>query len=199
MHEASNLIYLRFFMQLKSSKQTLFLCLLVFAAALPAVFFRDLSPINELNYIAAAQDAIDNNRFFSFFEDGKPFTQTPPLYMWICMVAILFEGLPTSSIMLFLNVFSLICIILILDLNFGKMLRLNYRNKATVMVVSMPFMMTAALLAQPIVLFSLLVVAAVCYIKQRAELFIIEQEVSVDTGNIAIPLLIFAAIFTNGV
>lgn len=186
-------------MQLKSSKQTLFLCLLVFAAALPAVFFRDLSPINELNYIAAAQDAIDNNRFFSFFEDGKPFTQTPPLYMWICMVAILFEGLPTSSIMLFLNVFSLIGIILILDLNFGKMLRLNYRNKATVMVVSMPFMMTAALLAQPIVLFSLLVVAAVCYIKQRAELFIIEQEVSVDTGNIAIPLLIFAAIFTNGV
>ncbi len=186
-------------MEFKCSKQTFFLCLLIFAAALPAVFLRELSPINELNYIAAAQDAIDHNRFFSFFEDGKPFTQTPPLYMWICMVAILFDGLPTSSIMLFLNVFSLIGIILLLDRNLGSMLRSNYRNKAAVMIVSMPFMMTAALLAQPIVLFSLLVVASICLIKQRAELFIIEQEPVVDTGDISIPLLIFASIFTNGI
>ncbi len=186
-------------MEFKCSKQTFFLCLLVFAAALPAVFLRELSPINELNYIAAAQDAIDKNHFFSFFEDGKPFTQTPPLYMWICMVAILFDGLPTSSIMLFLNVFSLIGIILLLDRNFGGMLRSNYRNKAAVMIVSMPFMMTATLLAQPIVLFSLLVVASICLIKQRTELLIIEQEPAADIGNISIPLLLFAAVFTNGI
>ena len=115
------------------------------------------------------------------------------------MVAILFDGLPTSSIMLFLNVFSLIGIILLLDCNFGGMLRSNYRNKAAVMIVSMPFMMTATLLAQPIVLFSLLVVASICLIKQRTELFIIEQELTVDTGNISIPLLLFASIFTNGI
>ena len=151
-------------MEFKCSKQTFFLCLLIFAAALPAVFLRELSPINELNYIAAAQDAIDHNRFFSFFEDGKPFTQTPPLYMWICMVAILFDGLPTSSIMLFLNVFSLIGIILLLDRNLGGMLRSNYRNKAAVMIVSMPFMMISPVSTTGSC--SIIKSSARCFIKQ---------------------------------
>ena len=185
-------------MELKWNKQTFILCLFIFASTLPAVFLRELSPINELNYIAAAQDAIDNNHFFSFFEDGKPYTQTPPFYMWICMIAILFDGLPTSSIMLFLNVFSLMGIIYLLDQTFGSMLQRNYRYKTTIIIISMPFMLTATLLAQPIVLFALLVVASTCFIKSRTDEIIEDPDQKIETGNIAIPLLIFLSIFTNG-
>ena len=183
---------------MRISKQILLLCILVFASALPAVFYRELSPVSELNYIAAAQDAIDDGRFFSFFEDGAPFTQIPPLYMWLCMLAISIDDLPTSSVMLLTNVISLIGIIILLDAHFGTMLRSSYRHKAAILIVSMPFMMTAALLAQPIVFFSLLVVAASCFIKERTEQIIFQQSTNVETGNIAIPLFIFAAIFTNG-
>ena len=62
---------------MRISKQILLLCILVFASALPAVFYRELSPVSELNYIAAAQDAIDDGRFFSFFEDGAPVYADP--------------------------------------------------------------------------------------------------------------------------
>ena len=89
--------------------------------------------------------------------------------MWLCMLAISIDDLPTSSVMLLTNVISLIGIIILLDAHFGTMLRSSYRHKAAILIVSMPFMMTAALLAQPIVFFSLLVVAASCFIKERTE------------------------------
>lgn len=62
----------------------------VTVCVLPMMILRDPSPSNELRYISIAADALQNGRFFCFWDHGTPYTDKPPLFFWLLMFFRLF-------------------------------------------------------------------------------------------------------------
>lgn len=62
----------------------------VTVCVLPMMIQRDPSPSNELRYISIAADALQNGRFFCFWDHGTPYTDKPPLFFWLLMFFRLF-------------------------------------------------------------------------------------------------------------
>ena len=62
----------------------------VTVCVLPMMILRDPSPCNELRYISIAADALQNGRFFCFWDHGTPYTDKPPLFFWLLMFFRLF-------------------------------------------------------------------------------------------------------------
>lgn len=55
-------------------------------ALLPVIWLRDLTPGNELRYLAIADEALRRGTWFTFTLDGAPYADKPPLYFWLLMV-----------------------------------------------------------------------------------------------------------------
>lgn len=60
--------------------------ILLFIAILPILIFRDFTPDNELRYLSIADEAIKNGHIFAFFNQGIPYADKPPLFMWLLML-----------------------------------------------------------------------------------------------------------------
>ena len=74
-------------------------------ALLPAFFFRDFTPSNELRYISIVEEALRNNTWFTFFNHGEAYADKPPLYFWLMMLSRLITG---GHHMWLIGLFSLI-------------------------------------------------------------------------------------------
>ncbi len=74
-------------------------------AALPAMIFRDYTPDNELRYLSIADEALRDGHLFAFFNQGVPYADKPPLYLWIVMLGKVILG---NHYMWFLSLFSFI-------------------------------------------------------------------------------------------
>lgn len=59
---------------------------------LPVFIFRDYTPTNELKYLSIAEEAIENNTWFTFYNQGKIYADKPPLYFWLIMIPRLITG-----------------------------------------------------------------------------------------------------------
>ena len=70
---------------MKNSK-LLLLFLFVLVALLPAILLRDYTPDNELRYLSIADEALRNGTWFSFTNQGVPYADKPPLYLWLVML-----------------------------------------------------------------------------------------------------------------
>ncbi len=79
--------------------------LLFFIAALPAMIFRDYTPDNELRYLSIANEALSEGHIFTFYNQGMPYADKPPLYLWIVMFGKWVFG---NHCMWFLSLFSFI-------------------------------------------------------------------------------------------
>ncbi|MGN1376083.1 MAG: ArnT family glycosyltransferase [Prevotella sp.] len=86
---------------LKSNKIYLFVLLSI----LPAILFRDFTPSSELRYLSIADEAIREGHIFAFTNHGIPYTDKPPLYLWLIMIAKLIFG---HYYMVVLSLFSVI-------------------------------------------------------------------------------------------
>ena len=64
----------------------------VFLCLLPLMSGRDFTPDNELRYLQIADEAIDNGSVFTFTNDGKPYADKPPLFLWMVMLLRLAVG-----------------------------------------------------------------------------------------------------------
>ncbi len=53
---------------------------------------RDFTPDNELRYLQIADEAIENGSVFTFTNDGKPYADKPPLFLWLVMLLRLAAG-----------------------------------------------------------------------------------------------------------
>ena len=72
---------------------------------------RDFTPSNELRYLSIADEASRDGRFFAFTNQGEPYADKPPLYLWIVMLGkTLFGG----HRMWFLALFSFVPAMVIL-------------------------------------------------------------------------------------
>lgn len=78
---------------------------LMVVALLPVMILRDFTPSNELRYLSIADEALRNGNLFTFTNQGVPYADKPPLYLWIVMCGKLLFG---SHQMGFLALFSLL-------------------------------------------------------------------------------------------
>ncbi|MCM1170478.1 MAG: dolichyl-phosphate-mannose--protein mannosyltransferase [Bacteroides sp.] len=88
-----------------------YLPLLVLIAFLPILIFRDFSISNELRYLSIADEALRNGNLFTFTNNGLPYADKPPLYLWIVMLGKLVFG---THYMWFIGLFSLVPALIIL-------------------------------------------------------------------------------------
>lgn len=88
-----------------------YLPLLALIAFLPILVFRDFSISNELRYLSIADEALRNGNIFTFTNNGLPYADKPPLYLWAVMLGKLVFG---THYMWFIGLFSLVPALLIL-------------------------------------------------------------------------------------
>lgn len=77
----------------------------LFVVLLPTMIFRGFTPSNELRYLSIADEAIGNGDIFTFSNQGEPYADKPPLYLWIVMLGRWLFG---AHAMWFLSLFSLV-------------------------------------------------------------------------------------------
>jgi len=78
---------------------------LVFAALLPVLLLRDLTPDNEMKYLTIADESLRDGHFWCMYLNGEAYADKPPLYIWILM---LFKQLFGRHCIFVLELFSLI-------------------------------------------------------------------------------------------
>ena len=88
-----------------------YLPLLVLIAFLPILILRDFSISNELRYLSIADEALRNGNIFTFTNNGLPYADKPPLYLWIVMLGKLIFG---THYMWFIGLFSLVPALIIM-------------------------------------------------------------------------------------
>lgn len=74
-------------------------------AMLPVMILRDFTPSNELRYLSIADEALRDGHLFAFTNQGEPYADKPPLYIWIVMLGKILFG---EHHMWFLSLFSLL-------------------------------------------------------------------------------------------
>ena len=72
---------------------------------LPVMILRDFTPSNELRYLSIADEALRDGHLFAFTNQGEPYADKPPLYIWIVMLGKILFG---EHHMWFLSLFSLL-------------------------------------------------------------------------------------------
>lgn len=78
---------------------------LVFAALLPVLLLRDLTPDNEMKYLTIADESLRDGHFWCMCLDGAVYADKPPLYIWIIMLFKRIFGYHSTFV---LELFSLI-------------------------------------------------------------------------------------------
>ena len=180
-----------------NTNRKIILCLFIFfVLLLPFIYLRDLNALNELKYLNIAQDALNRGTFFTFFENGVPYADKPPLYLWWCMAALEFFPEHTSFFILLISLISSLLTVYILDLFFGEGLSEQNRVFLAIGVFSSLFWVCGALLARMDMLFTFFTLWAFGLILKRAKEVITYGESAY--GNFLIPFIIFLGIFTKG-
>lgn len=66
--------------------------LLYLILLLPVFIFRDYTPANELKYLSIVEEAIRNDTWFTFYNQGEIYSDKPPLYFWLLMMPRILTG-----------------------------------------------------------------------------------------------------------
>ena len=76
---------------------------------------RDFLPANELRYISIADEALANGQIFAFTNQGMPYADKPPLYMWLVIISRWIAG---DNCLWLISLFSLIpAVVIVLVMN----------------------------------------------------------------------------------
>lgn len=88
-----------------SNNRIWWFCAFYIIALVPAMLLRDFTPSNELRYLSIADEALRDGRFFAFTNQGIPYADKPPLYLWWVMLCRVIAG---KHCMLLLSLMTLI-------------------------------------------------------------------------------------------
>ena len=198
-----------------SNKSYVLMLTLLVLAFVPAILLRDFNLVNELNYLDIAQDALDRGAFFTFYQNGVPYADKPPTYLWLCMFGLYFFGPHYAmSFLLLVSVLSLVFLIAILDRAFGSDFRHQERLLLMLGSAAMLFVDVCALLGRMDMIFAAVMLLAYLKLIKRYSLIKTQKRndrldghghserrgklAPVKYGNLAIPLCLFAGIFIKG-
>lgn len=198
-----------------SNKSYVLMLTLLVLAFVPAILLRDFNLVNELNYLGIAQDALDRGAFFTFYQNGVPYADKPPTYLWLCMFGLYFFGPHYAmSFLLLISVLSLVFLIAILDRAFGSDFRHQERLLLMLGSAAMLFADVCALFGRMDMIFAAVMLLAYLKLIKRYSLIKTQKRndrldghghserrgelAPVKYGNLAIPLCLFAGIFIKG-
>lgn len=187
---------------MNSNRIYLYVLLSIFAAFIPALLLRDFNALNELNYLGIAQEALDRGSWFAFYENGVPYADKPPVYLWICMLAVAIAGVHAMPLVLLASVLPFIALISLLD----RYLAYEFRHQERLLIIlgmcSMLVMDVLALVGRMDMLFSMVMLLAYLKLMKR---YILLKELDHQEGNhrpkygnLSIPFLLFLAVFIKG-
>ena len=182
---------------MKSNRIYLLALLSIFAAFLPAVLLRDFNPLNELSYLAIASESMERGSFFAFYQDGSPYADKPPLYLWICMLCLSIAGQNAMPLVLLASVIPFIFVLSIMD----RYLGVDFRHQERLLIIlgmcSLLFVDVLGVIARMDMLFTAVMLLAYMKMVKRYTLI---KELGPSAprpkyGNLSIPLLLFLGVF----
>lgn len=175
-------------------KNRLYLLSLTFLLAmLPVMILRDFTPSNELRYLSIADEALREGHLFAFTNQGEPYADKPPLYLWIIMLGKLLFG---AHHMWFLSLFSIVPALAIL-LTMDRWVRpvLDERNRTTAALMLMTcglFLGLAVFLRMDMLMCMFITLALYVFWRMYT------KEGDAVTDRMLFPLCILLALFTKG-
>lgn len=117
------------------SKNGRYMVLLYLVALLPVMIMRDVTPSNELRYLSIADEALAEGNIFTFSNQGEPYADKPPLYIWIVMLGRLLFG---EHLMWFLALFSFVpAVVIIYTMDRWVRSVMSEQERATAMLMLM--------------------------------------------------------------
>ncbi len=165
----------------------------VFVAIFPILLERDFTPANELRYLSIADEAIRNNHFFFFTNQGEPYADKPPLFLWIVMLGKVLLG---HHSILFLSLFSLLpafIIAFVMDRWIAPHISFSIRVAALMMLFSTAMFIGSAVVIRMDMLMAMFIILAL-----RIFFSMEEEENNKRIYSWLFPICVFMAIFTKG-
>ena len=170
------------------------LFLFVLAAVLPVIILRDFTPSNELRYLSIADEALANGTFFTFTNQGMPYADKPPLYLWIVMLG---KWLFGKHVMWFLSLFSLIPAFVIASVmshwTLPRILRAEWQTTAQLLLLTSGLFLGMAVVLRMDMLMCMFIVLAI-------HTFYKMEKGEGDRQRLGwlFPIYVFLALFTKG-
>lgn len=169
-----------------------YLPILFLLALLPTIAMRDFSAANELRYLSIADEAIANGNVFTFTNQGEPYADKPPLYLWVVILGKLLFG---HHSMLFLSLFSVIpaiAVIIMMDRFVRPYLKERDRLTAELMMMTCGLFTGMAIFLRMDMLMTMFIVLSL-----RTFWKMYNGEYT-WRNRILFPIFVFLAIFSKG-
>lgn len=164
----------------------------IFACFIPLFIFRDFTPNNELKYLSIADEALREGHFFTFWNQGMPYADKPPLYLWIVMFG---KWLWGSHSMFFLGLFSMVpalVVLYVMNRWTAGYLPASIQQSGSYMLVTSGLFIGAAVVLRMDMLMCLFIVLSLY------SFYRLYTGTAKPRERFLLPLYIFLAIFSKG-
>lgn len=188
-------------MKIDARPHPIFTAILLMAICLlPVMALKDISPSNELRYLSIADEALENGNVFTFSNQGEPYADKPPLYLWLLMLSrLVFGGHSTFVLSLFSFIPAMVTIavmdrwLMLVSRQTSLKFSWNCRFSAALMLgTSMMFLGTSLILRMDMLMTMFIVLSLFTFYKMYREIG------SPGAEGIMLPVYIFLALFTKG-
>lgn len=166
--------------------------LLVIVSALPLILFRDFTPLNELRYLSIADEALLNDRVFTFTNHGIPYADKPPLFLWFIMAAKSLLGSHQMWILALGSLLPALVIINVMDNWVKQELSITHRFTAKLILASSGLFLGLALLVRMDMLMCMFIVLSL------NTFYRMYQERPGKWDDFLFPFYVFMALFSKG-
>jgi 4-amino-4-deoxy-L-arabinose transferase-like glycosyltransferase len=166
--------------------------LLVIVSALPLILFRDFTPLNELRYLSIADEALLNDRVFTFTNHGIPYADKPPLFLWFIMLAKLLLGSHQMWVLAMGSLLPAIVIIKIMDTWVKDELNPSNRLSAKLMLITAGLFLGTALVIRMDMLMCMFIVLSL------KTFYSMYKQKGKKWDVYLFPFYVFMAIFSKG-
>lgn len=159
---------------------------------LPVFIFRDYTPANELRYISIAEEALNNNTWFTFYNHGEVYADKPPLFFWFIMLSRLITGEYHMWLIGFFSLLPAIGVMMIMD-RWLKEEDVNFNSLVSNLMLLTTTMYIASALVVRMDMLMVFFITLSLYTSYR-----IYKDRHVKAEKYLLPVYIFLAVFSKG-
>lgn len=169
------------------------LALAFLLALMPVMILRDFTPSNELRYLSIADEALRDGHLFAFTNQGEPYADKPPLYLWIIMLGKVLFGEHRMWFLALFSVLPALGILCIMDRWTRRSLDERNRTTAALMLMTCGLFLGLAVFLRMDMLMCLFITLALYSFWQ-----IQSGGENAPTQRILFPVWVLLALFTKG-
>lgn len=170
-----------------------FFCALYLIALVPAMLLRDFTPSNELRYLSIADEALRNCTFFAFTNQGIPYADKPPLYLWWVMLCRVIAGRHCMMLLSLMTLIPACVIFLVMDRWIRPYVSTATRGIATMMLATCVMFIGAVMVLRMDILMCMFIMLAL-----RSFWLWHTDPLHHPSQRWLFPIWIFLGVFTKG-